>query len=310
MAERLATMGEIRFYSNLSGNAKRIDRDLADLESTTDWPVTRLDEAASVGVASKSAPKWKLRLALELGYREQLEQLTDQEIELEVRRRGILSSNYDTVASIDWPHYCGSSTEGCGGSHGWCYTFAGHRASAAQSRKVALVDLVARRLPELFGELVALEVRDLVRRGRLRYPNVRYSGSGELHPRHLSALKLTADRGVHLWGFTRSLSIARRLRAANIACLVSCDKTSPPSFIEKAIRDGFRLAYTSISVSDLPPKGTLVTFPVHVSGRVGEVVDEPSLCPKVVDEYFARRRTEAWCQERCSRCHQISAPTL
>jgi len=247
--------------------------------------------------------KWKERLSVELHFQSALKGLTATELEAIVRARGILSSNYDTVVSIDWPHYCVHATEGCGGARGWCYTFAGNHAMPDHARKVALVDIVATKHPELFASQVAVEVDALTGKGKLSYRNVRYSGTGEAHLRHLKALELTAKQGIRLWGFTRNLAFARRLRALGIASLISCDKTTPADIVSEAGRAGFGLAYTSVSVVDLPPAGTVVTFPLHTSGRVREVVDDSSLCPKVVEEYLTGTRRSGWCQTRCQRCH-------
>ncbi len=247
--------------------------------------------------------KWKERLSVELRFRRELENVATMELERIARAKGVLSTNYDTVVSIDWPHYCVHATEGCGGERGWCYTFAGNHAMADHAKKVALVDILAARHPELFASQVAAEVDALVSKGKLPYRNVRYSGAGEVHQKHLRALELTAERGIRLWGFTRNLALARRLQDIGIASLFSCDSTTPADTIAIARRAGFGLAYTSTSVGDHPPVGTVVTFPLHTSGRVREVVDDPSLCPKIVEEYLTGRRRRGWCQSRCQRCH-------
>lgn len=250
--------------------------------------------------------KWKRRLAVELSYRPRFERLSEGDLRQLLQKRKLLSMNHDTVAAIDWPHYCANATEGCGGVNGWCYTFGGHSVSTEQASKVAMVDVIASNFPELFASQVASEIGRLVASGRLPYANVRYSGSGEVHLRHVGALERTAKKGIHIWGFTKSLEVARRLRASGIASLFSCDLTTAVKSIEAARDEGFGLAYTSISVHDVPPVGTIVTFPLHTSGSVRELVSVDSLCPKVVDEYYSAQRTAHWCQTRCFRCHRRS----
>ena len=140
--------------------------------------------------------------------------------------------------------------------------------------------------------------------GSLSYPNLRFSGSGEVTEAHMAALAEVSRRGIRLWGFTRSLRLAGRLREIGASVIVSCDATSPPRLSEEARREGFPLAYSSSGVADAPPDGTLVTFaPVHRIGRVREVVDAPSLCPKVLTDFFEDHRPEGFCQRFCQRCH-------
>jgi hypothetical protein len=186
---------------------------------------------------------------------------------------------------------------------GWCYTFQGNQAGKLHNRHAAMVDVLARGYPRLFGETVLSEVMDAVDRGLLPYPNIRYSGSGEVIEAYLPALEQIAVRGVHLWGFTRNLAVADALRGMGAAVIVSCDGTSRAEFIREAQIAGFALAYTSSSVKDHPPPGTVVTFPIHRVGRVREVVDSPSLCPTVVSDFLNDYRPEATCQNLCRRCH-------
>jgi hypothetical protein len=111
-------------------------------------------------------------------------------------------------------------------------------------------------------------------------------------------------RGVTLWGFTRNLRVADKLRSINASVIVSCDSTSPCGFIEEARSSGFALGYTSSDVGDVPPEGTVVTFPVHRVGRVHEVVDAPSICPKVLADFLDDCRPAGSCQNVCRRCHK------
>lgn len=254
---------------------------------------------------SNSRPRWKIRLETELEHRSEFADLSPDEWRAVLRRKRITSSNYDTVMSLDWPHFCSSATEACGGASGWCYTFQGNQSLTVHNRHVAMVDVLARNFPSLFGEIVCNEVDKAVRTGRLPYPNLRYSGSGEVVLAYLPALKAIMDGGVHLWGFSRNLSLANALRDAGASVIVSCDHTSDKDFIQRARSDGFDLAYSSESVADLPPDGTLVTFPVHKIGRVHEVTDSPTVCPKVLEDFLYDERHPATCQERCRLCHKL-----
>jgi len=229
--------------------------------------------------------------------------LTDDDLRARLKR-GVLSSNHDTVVSLDWPHYCSHATEACGGKRGWCYTLSGHHVTDAHAEKVAINDIASRRCPETLAEQVAVEVFALVEKRNLPYPNLRFSGSGEVQAHHIPALRLIVQRGVRLWGFTRNPAMAGALREIGASAIFSCDATTPYERLDLARRMGFSLAYSSRGVSDPPPIDALVTFPVHVSGRVFESVEHPSLCPKVVEEFFTGTRHFAWCQERCHRCHK------
>src|SRR5262249_14177890 len=97
--------------------------------------------------------------------------------------------------------------------------------------------------------------------------------------------------------------LANRLRALGAGVIVSCDKTSPPGFAADAVAAGFLLAYSSSGINDKPPSGTVVTFPVHRVGRVREVVDSPSVCPKALADFLDDSRPKADCQQFCHRCH-------
>lgn len=248
-----------------------------------------------------SPSKWRRRLDLELRHSASFEELTPQQWRLLLRRHRMTCSNFDTVISLDWPHYCYSATTACGGPSGWCYTIQGRHAAASHHRKVALADAAARCIPDVFVERVVDELNEALHRGAISDLNLRYSGSGEMTVHHLPALRALDKQGVRLWGFTRNLVVAVALRTAGIAVIFSCDATTRPADIRRARDSEIPLGYTSTGVDDLPPRGTLVTFPLHRSGRVPEVVDTPSLCPKVVEEYIEGRRRPGLCQS-CRRC--------
>jgi hypothetical protein len=254
-------------------------------------------------VNAVAVTRWRMRLDKELSFRKEFEGLDTGAWRALLATRSVTSKNHDTVLSLDWPHYCVNATIACGGPEGWCYTFQGHQASKLHNRHAAMVDVLATREPVLFGEAVATEVRKLVENGSLPYPNIRFSGSGEVVDAYLPALQEIAKRDVRLWGFTRNLRLANRLREIGAFAIVSCDKTSPPGFVDQAKREALPLAYSSSGVEDEPPVGTLVTFPVHRVGRVREVVDTASLCPKVLADYFDDFRPEGYCQRFCQRCH-------
>ena len=254
---------------------------------------------------TKDAPaaRWRKRLDKELAYVGEFSSLNAQAWRVLLRSRSVTSTNHDTIVSLDWPHYCAHATIACGGAEGWCYTFQGRQATGLHNRHAAMVDVLAKKEPVIFGEAVELEVRQLVERGSLAYPNVRFSGSGEVIEAYLPALQEVVRRGIRLWGFTRGVRLAQLLRDIGAAVIVSCDKTSSPEMIARARAAGLPLAYSSTGVDDRPPEGTLVTFPVHRVGRVHEVVDMPNLCPKVLSDYFNGDRPEGYCQQHCSRCH-------
>ncbi len=248
--------------------------------------------------------RWRLRLDKELVFRPEFEDMDENEWRNLLKGRRVTSSNYDTVLSLDWPHFCANATLACGGPNGWCYTFQGNQAGKLHNRHAAMVDVLARNFPDIFGEHVAAEVQTIVDEGKIPYPNLRYSGSGEVVDAYLPALRQIQSRGVLLWGFTRNLQLGQELRKLGASVIISCDNTSPPGFIEKAKELMFRLAYSSNGVNDLPPVGTLVTFPVHRVGRVREVVDSPSVCPKVLADFLDDCRPKASCQLICQRCHR------
>jgi hypothetical protein len=256
-----------------------------------------------------SIPKWQVLLRKELDARDKYLGLNHQAWREATSKRRVTSDNYDTVLSIDWPHYCAGATEGCGGRKGWCYTFHGQMAAPAHSTHAGFVDALASQEPEIFAERVAVEVAVAVRRGALPYPNIRYSGSGEVERHHLPALRAIVKRGIHLWGFSRRIEIAEELRDLGASVIVSCDATSGTDFIQSARMCGFQLGYTSAGVNDSPPEGTLVTFPVHRGRHVAEVVSAPSLCPKVVEQFLKGKRRSAMCETRCKRCHLIQERT-
>lgn len=253
---------------------------------------------------SEPKPRWRVRLDKELAFRRDFEDLDENAWLALLKNRRVTSSNYDTVLSLDWPHFCTSATSACGGPQGWCYTFQGNQAGKLHNRHAAMVDVLARNFPEIFGEHVAAEVQIVANEGRIPYPNLRYSGSGEVIEAYLPALRQVQVRGVLLWGFTRSLSLAQELRNLGAGVIISCDKTSPSGFVEHAKEMGFPLAYSSSGIGDPPPAGTLVTFPVHRIGRVREVVDSPTVCPKVLADFLDDCRPEASCQLMCRRCHR------
>jgi hypothetical protein len=254
-------------------------------------------------MAEPVQPRWRKRLEKELSFRRGFADLDERGWRDLLRIRRISSSNHDTVLSLDWPHFCANATVACGGPEGWCYTFQGNQAGASHNRHAAMVDVLARGYPELFGEAVAREVHDAVGKGLLPYPNLRYSGSGEVVEAYVPALDQTIRRGVRLWGFTRNLRVAETLRNMGAGVIVSCDRTSFSAFIARARAEGFPLGYSSTGVTDGPPAGTVVTFPVHRVGRVREVVDSASVCPKVLADFLDDSRPAGMCQRFCQRCH-------
>lgn len=250
--------------------------------------------------------KWGTLLSKELAQRGRYEDLSEAEWRKLCSRRCITSGNHDTVLSLDWPHYCVGATVGCGGLKGWCYTFHGQLAGPSHIARVAFNDAFAEQHPSLFANCVAREVRRAVAAGKLRYPNLRYSGSGELAPHHLPAMRELAGQSIHLWGFSRRIDLALALRDMGVSVIISCDATSNEELIAEARTAGFPLAYSSKGVDDPPPQGTLVTFPIHRGRFVREVVETKSLCPKVVQQYMFGNRKAAMCQSTCRRCHLSS----
>ena len=251
-------------------------------------------------------PKWKKRLRLERNAQKPLTSLTDEALRELINQKQLTSNNFDTVLSLDFPHYCIGATTGCGGSKGWCYTFQGFQSLSQHNSKVALVDLAARRIPADFSEKIVSEVNACVRNKELPYPNLRFSGSGEVTLEHIPALAEIHARGVILWGFSRNLAVAIELRKIGASVLFSCDNTTPAINICKAVESGFLLSYTSVSVDDHPPQHTFVVFPLHRSGTVREVVNSSNICPKVMEEYLHGDRRPAACQLRCNKCHKAN----
>lgn len=254
-------------------------------------------------MGKRESPRWKRRLELELSYQNEFLGLDGPSWTKFMTSRRVTSRNHDTVLSLDWPHYCVGATEACGGERGWCYTFQGYQVTEQHNKHVEMVDVLARKEPRLFSDLVVQEVSDAVRAGLLPYPNLRYSGSGEVVAGHIDSLANVSKRGVKLWGFTRTIAMASALREIGASVIVSCDRTSPERLIEAANTGEFPLAYTSSGVDDRPPDGTIVTFPIHRGGRVREVVDVSSLCPKVVADFLNDSRPKGSCQTHCQRCH-------
>jgi hypothetical protein len=250
--------------------------------------------------------KWRIRLKEELTLGTRFNGWSPAMWEEYLAKRRVLSDNYDTVVSLDWPHFCSGATVGCGGNHGWCYTLGGQiGGSAKRSARAAITDRLARDYPHLFADIVSEEVGQLVKGGRLPYPNIRFSGSGEVHQSHLPALLALAQRRVHLWGFSRNIRIADHLTKEGISVLFSCDSTTPRQTVSEALRRGLKLAYTSTGVDDQPPLDAFVVFPLHCSGRVREIVVSESVCPKILEEYLEGRRKKAACQFNCTRCHMV-----
>lgn len=260
-------------------------------------------EAEPMQSPNTSGPKWQRILRKEMGQRDSFRNLPESEWRNLLKSRRVTSANHDTVLSLDWPHYCVGASDACGGSRGYCYTFTGLLSGDSHIRKVAMVDALATWHPELFAERVVHEVQAAAAKGHLPYPNLRYSGSGEMGRRHVKALRLVAERGVHLWGFTRNISVARDLREAGISVIMSCDHSTDSDWTSAAISEGFKLAYSSRNVDDVPPFKSFMVFPLHRSGRVKEVADVPDLCPKVLYEYLHQERPNATCQAVCRRCH-------
>src|SRR5438552_4629288 len=129
---------------------------------------------------TNALPRWRQRLDKELAFRRDFSAMDESAWRELLKTRRVTSSNHDTVLSLDWPHFCAYSTRACGGTEGWCYTFQGNQASKLHNRHAAMVDVLARKFPWLFGESVAGEVHAAVAEGLLPYPNLRYGGSGEV----------------------------------------------------------------------------------------------------------------------------------
>lgn len=258
------------------------------------------------GIARNVKDKWKQRLRLELGLADEFKGLTADEWRKKLSRRRLVSDNYDTVISLDWPHYCGHATKGCGGPEGWCYTLGGQiGGNQPRSLRAAMTDRLARDYPEVFAEVVYQEILLFTKNDKLAYPNIRFSGSGEVHQAHFSALISLKEKGVHLWGFSRNPKLAIELQDQGISVLFSCDATTPKKTLDFAQENGLKLAYTSLGVKDTPGFHAFVVFPVHRSGRVREIADTRNVCPKISQEFLTGRRKPASCQQACTLCHQI-----
>ena len=247
--------------------------------------------------------KWKTALQAELAHQSGIKSLPVGDLLKLLPSQKVTSLNHDTVISINWPHYCSCATSACGGEGGYCYTLQGVMKSAAHAKKAAIIDIIATTEPSFFAQRVYEEVVNSMVSGAQSTLNVRYSGSGELTLKHIPAVERIRETGVIPWGFTRRIDVAKSLMGSGISVLLSADWTTDGDIIREAQKASIPMSYTSRGVNDIPPVGTFVTFPVHRSGRVSEVVDHPTLCPKVIDEFLNMRRQESWCQLRCNRCH-------
>lgn len=249
-------------------------------------------------------PKWQKLLRKELEHSRSYEGLSRDALIGLLKKNGVLSDNYDTVVSLDFPHYCIGATDGCGGESGWCYTFQGFQSLTAHSSKVGLVDFCIRNYPEIVVSKIVEEVNGLVRKGLLPYPNLRFSGSGEVAAMHIDALKEISNHGINLWGFSRNIRVASILKSAGIKVIFSCDNTTSQEMVQQALESGLSIAYTSCDVTDAPAYEVEVVFPLHRGGKVKQVVNHPMNCPKVISEYFSHSREPASCQLICTRCHE------
>lgn len=247
--------------------------------------------------------RWKYRLKKESSYNDFFNSLDLNNFLLFIQKKRLTSQNHDTGLAIDWPHFCLHATTACGGKNGYCYTFSGFQATKAHDQHVAMVDSFARRFPEYFAEKVAKEVTQGVCEGKLSSKNLRYSGSGETHQDHIPALSLIIEHGIHLWGFTRNIDIAIKLNNIGARSIFSVDCTTSPSVVKKALQNDIPIGYVSSGVDDLPSFNPLVIFPCHRGGNVNEVADHPSLCPKVLYDFYHSKRPAGSCQFNCLRCH-------
>jgi len=253
---------------------------------------------------TRTSAKWQRLLKREIAHSQSLKHLSRDEVLDRVKKQGILSTNFDTVISLDFPHYCVGATEGCGGSKGWCYTFQGFQSLSAHSSKVGFVDYCIRTYPDIVVNSVVEEVQEFVKKGQLPYPNLRFSGSGEVTAIHIDLLTEIKQRGVQLWGFSRNIKVASALKSVGIHVIFSCDHTTPSNVVAQANNFQLPLAYTSCNVQDFPIYDVTVVFPLHRGGRVQQVADHAKNCPKVVAEYFEHSRNQASCQNLCRRCHE------
>ncbi len=247
--------------------------------------------------------KWKILLKKELGHQVKFADLSSSEIRKRISEINVLSENYDTVLSLDLPHYCSGATEACGGKSGWCYTFQGFQALPNHIRKVAFVDYCIKRYPEYVLDKVIQEVNIALLKKKIFYPNLRFSGSGELTHHHLPLIGMLKKNGINIWGFTKNVDIAIKLKKLGASVIFSYDRTSPIEKVQQAASAGIALGYTSSGVLDIPKHKAFVVFPLHKGGKVQEVLDHPKLCPKVVEEFLTGKRNAASCQVTCNRCH-------
>jgi hypothetical protein len=247
--------------------------------------------------------KWKVKLDIEMKLKKKFESLSISDLSKKIELKKILSDNHDTVVSLDFPHYCYYSTESCGGKNGWCYTFQGYQSMNNHYSKVALIDIASEKIPKLLAKKISSEVNTVFKNNKIPYPNIRYCGSGEISKKHLKLLNYIKDEGIHLWGFTRNIELGKILKNEDISVIISIDKTSDKKVYTNASDNGLKIAYTSDSIDDVPPKGCHVVFPVHRLGKVKEVGDFESLCPKVVSEFFTGCRKNGTCQNECKKCH-------
>lgn len=247
--------------------------------------------------------KWKILLKKELGHQVEFAELTSNEIRKRISEINVLSENYDTVLSLDLPHYCSGATEACGGKAGWCYTFQGFQALPNHIRKVAFVDYCIKKYPECMVDKVIKEVNIAVEKKKIPYPNLRFSGSGEITHHHLPLIDMLIKNGINIWGFSKNVDIAIKLKKIGASVIFSYDRTSSRDKVHQAISAGIALGYTSSGVFDNPIHKAFVVFPLHKGGKVQEVLDHPKLCPKVVEEFLTGKRNAASCQATCNRCH-------
>ena len=247
--------------------------------------------------------KWRTRLKKEVYERKKYLRLSDDALSELITKRTILSTNYDTRVSLDFPHFCAGASLGCGGPKGWCYTFQGALARDAHHKKVAFNDATCLRLPEKLSVKIVSEISSAVAAGTLKYPNLRFNGSGEATSHHVPVLKRLVELGVQVWGFSKNIQILPKLRDAGVSVMYSYDRTTSIEDVDRAVKNNFSLAYTSVGVKDFPLRGAKVVFPLHRSGHVKEVVDSQALCPKVIDEYLNQKRSPGYCQTKCNRCH-------
>lgn len=249
--------------------------------------------------------KWKMRLQRELRFHKEFKSVSFDEMIERISKTRFLSDNYDTVCSLDLPHYCSGATSSCGGEEGWCYTFQGFQSLESHLKKTSFLDFCIKYHLDSVLSKILDEIKVLVDKKLIPYPNLRYSGSGELAAHHIPLLRKLADNGVLVWGFTKNIDIAIELHNIGISVIFSHDKSSDLKKVNRAHLEGIPLAYTSEGVNDSPIFHTAVVFPLHRGGKVKEIVEHESLCPKVVDEFLGEKRKASSCQNYCTRCHKL-----